>query len=256
MTAPWFIRSRPRPEARLRLICFPYAGMGASVFARWQDLLPPEIEVWGVQTPGRESRLREQPLQSLPRLAEEIAAAAAPLLTGTFAMFGHSMGAPLAFETTVLLARAGHTAQHLFVSGRRPPHVPDPDPPLRHLSDAEFVDEIARRYNAIPDAIRNDEELLALLLPALRGDIAALETHHVDERPRLAIPVTAYGGDMDPRALPEHIEAWRESTTGAFRMRLFPGGHFYLTEQRMPLVADIAATLAPIVAATTSGAPT
>jgi medium-chain acyl-[acyl-carrier-protein] hydrolase len=232
---------------RARLLCFPYAGVGASVYARWPDALPPDVEVWSVQLPGRESRFRETPRTDLVAMAHEIAGEAEPFLTAPLALFGHSMGAILAFETARALSRRGSSQpQHLFLSARRPPHMADPDSPLHTLSDADFVEEIGRRYGGIPKEILADKDLLALLLPALRADIAALELHPVTHGEPVRIPITVFGGASDARAPRPHLDAWRASTTAALDVKTFPGGHFYLTEQRAALLAEVAAVLAGI----------
>jgi medium-chain acyl-[acyl-carrier-protein] hydrolase len=247
MTTPWFVRPRAREDARMRLVCFSYAGVGAAMYARWPDLLPADVDLWAVQLPGREGRLREPPRTELRDVAQEIVAAMQGRIESPFVFFGHSMGAVLAFETAHILAARGLALpRHLLLSSRRPPHLPDPAPPLRHLSDAAFIAEIARRYGGSPAQVLESPELLALLLPALRADIAALETHVVAARPPLAIPITAYGGTSDTRTTRDELEAWRAATSAAFRVRMFPGGHFYLADQRAALLADIAGVLSAL----------
>jgi surfactin synthase thioesterase subunit len=85
---------------------------------------------------------------------------------------------------------------------------------------------------------------MSLLLPALRADIAALELHRPSARPPLPFPITVFGGSDDARTPREHLDAWRSETTGSFRVRVFPGGHFYFAAERAAVLADIAATLA------------
>ena len=141
-----------------RLFCFPHAGVGAAVFRLWPVGLPVELEMCGVQLPGRTTRLAEPAVTSLPMLADAVAQAITPYIDIPFAFFGHSMGAVLAAEVTRTLAASGLALpRHLFVSGRRPPHVPDPELPLSGLSDAEFVAEINRRYGGIPPAILQNQ---------------------------------------------------------------------------------------------------
>jgi surfactin synthase thioesterase subunit len=243
--SPWLVRTRSREHPRLRLICFSYAGMGASVYARWPDHLPQEIEVVTVQPPGREGRLLEPAWTSLQAIADKAANEIGSHIPGPIALFGHSMGAVIAHETARLLAAHGREPQHVFVSGRRAPHLADRDSPLHHLDDADFVDAIGRRYAAIPAAVLEDKDLFALLLPTLRADIAALETHPLREGVTLSCNLTAYGGVEDARVLPAELDAWRETTTGTFRARMFPGGHFYMVAERAALIADVSSTLAP-----------
>ncbi len=127
------------------------------------------------------------------------------------------------------------------------PHVPDPDSRLAGLTDADFITEINRRYGGIPREVLEDKEMMALVLPALRADIAALESCQPNAM-RIACPLTVFGGTEDSRVPAPHLEAWREVAAGPFRKRLFPGDHFYIGPRRADLLADIAMTLAPMLA--------
>jgi surfactin synthase thioesterase subunit len=87
---------------RLRLFCFPYAGGGASIYRTWPDDLPRDVEVCAIQLPGRERRLSEPPLRSLQKAVEILVGVMRPYLDLPFALFGHSMGALLAYEVARL----------------------------------------------------------------------------------------------------------------------------------------------------------
>ena len=250
MNSLWLQRFAPRPQARARLFCFTHAGVGAAVYRPWVASLPADLEMCAIQLPGRANRLNEPALTHLPELVSAVVSVLQPHLDLPFAFFGHSMGAVLSSEVArALQATGAPMPRHLFVSGRRPPHWPNPDPLLHVLSDADFVAEINRRYGGIPPEVAEHEELLALLLPALRADIHALETHLPPAgRTPLACPVTAFGGSDDPLTPRAHLEGWRAETQGAFRVRVFPGDDVYLQAQKDPLLADVAATLAPLLA--------
>jgi medium-chain acyl-[acyl-carrier-protein] hydrolase len=126
----WVLCPKPNPQARLRLFCFPYAGGGASRFRLWPDFLPPEVEVCAIQYPGREARLGESPFTQLSPLVQTLASALRLYLNLPFVFFGHSLGALACFELARQLRRQGQPEPlHLFVSGRRAPQVPNPDPP-------------------------------------------------------------------------------------------------------------------------------
>jgi surfactin synthase thioesterase subunit len=250
MPSSWVIRHAPRPSARARLYCFPHAGGGASAFRLWPRELPAELEVVAVQLPGRENRLRDPPIPSIPALVEALVPALVPELDRPFAFFGHSMGAVLAADVTRALAAQGAPRPgHLFVSGRRAPHLPPIELPFSGLPDEAFLAELQARYGGLPREILAERDLLALLVPTLRADIRALELHRPGpERRPLACPVTAFGGATDWLVPPEDLEGWRAWTQGAFRLRLFPGGHFYLDAQRAPLLADVGASMASLAA--------
>lgn len=247
-SAAWLHPWSRRADGRANLFCFGYAGGSASIFRPWPAGLPAGLNLWAAQLPGRGNRLHEAPIASIPILVEALVAALRPHLGQPFALFGHSMGAVLAFEVARHLAEnEGALPFHLFVSARRPPRMAGLDSPLHSLPDHEFVQEIDRRYGGIPAEIRQSPEVLALLLPALRADIAALETFLPAPRAPLSCPISAFGGMQDRRAPRDHLEAWRAETKGPFRIRCFAGGHFYLDARRDEVLADLSATLAPML---------
>jgi medium-chain acyl-[acyl-carrier-protein] hydrolase len=244
----WFYRPVTRPQAKVSLFCFSYAGGAASTFRLWPTGLPSWVEVWAVELPGHGRRWREPPIRTIPALVEAFIPALVPRLRRPFAFFGHSMGAVLANETArALTEREGITPCHLFVSSRRPPCMPGSETNLHTLPDNEFIQEIDQRYGGVPSELLHSPELLTLLLPVLRADIAALETFHTSKCAALPCPISAFGGAQDRRVPRNHLEAWRDHTDGPFRVRMFPGGHFYMSSQRDALLADISATLAPVL---------
>ncbi|HET8840910.1 MAG TPA: thioesterase domain-containing protein, partial [Ktedonobacteraceae bacterium] len=122
---PWLPWPSTRPQAKLRLFCFPYAGGGASMFRNWTRDLPPEIDVRPVQLPGRERRLMEDPYHHLTPLVAAVEHALLPYLLEPFAFFGHCLGALVAFELSRRL-RDEHKQlpTALFVSAHRAPQLP------------------------------------------------------------------------------------------------------------------------------------
>ncbi|MEU5687395.1 thioesterase II family protein [Streptomyces venezuelae] len=236
---PWIRRFRPRPEADVRLICFPHAGGSASYFhplAQSPTLLP-DTEVLAVQYPGRQDRRRERLLDGVPEMADRIAEALLPFDDRPMAFFGHSMGAVLAFEVAQRL-REGATGEPraLFVSGRRAPSVHRRGT-VHLLNDADLVGELRRAGGTDPRFL-DDEELLAEIIPVVRSDYRAVELYQWAPTSPLSCPVTALVGDRDPQAPVDEVEAWRQHTDGPFDLKVFSGGHFYLnTHQRG--VADV-----------------
>lgn len=241
-TGSWLVRPRPRGHARRRLLCVPYAGVGPSAFRRWCDSLPADVEVGIVHLPGREGRLREAPFSRIEPLIDAAAGALRPHLDLPFALFGHSMGALVAFE----LARRFRDERwgaptHLFVSGRRAPHLAPRRPPIAHLPDDQFVGEIRRRYNGIPDEVLRHPDLLALVLPGLRADLTLVEGYVYHPGAALPCPIAAFGGIADAEATDAELVGWRQQTTTGLSVRMFPGGHFYLQtahEELMKILTD------------------
>ncbi len=240
----WLSVRRAKPFARVRLFCFPYGGRGASLFRGWQEVLPAEVDVCPVQLPGRENRAREAPFTDVRQLAVELATALGPHLTLPFALFGHSLGAFVAFELARRLhEQNGPAPIHLFVSGQRAPHWPAPLPPIFHLPDEEFLDEVVRRYDAVPKIVRETPELRDMLLVLLRADFTMNDTYGYGEGARLTCPITCLGADGDPESREDDLRAWREHTGGRFEVRMFPGGHFFIESARTAVLGALAEDL-------------
>ena len=239
----WILRPRPRPAARLRLLCIPHAGGGASFFRGWADLFPDSVEVCPVQLPGREQRIREAPFDQLEPLVEALTEAVLRRAELPFAVFGHSNGALVGFELARRLRRMGERGPvHLVASGRRAPHAP-PRLPLTHaLPDEEFLREL-EMLGGIPDQLRGHPELLELVLPVLRADITVHETYEYGDEPPLEIPITGYAGADDQRAPPDTVAEWAFHTTREFSLRNFPGGHFFLASERERVIREVARDL-------------
>ena len=236
------VRLGGRPSPRRRLFCLPFAGGGSAAYRLWPRSLPDDLEVLAAQLPGHESRLAEPPLRSIHAMAEALRPAIEAEADLPYAIFGHSMGALVAFELAAALERDGaRPPARLFVSARRAPDEPDPLPPAHALPEPAFLDELQRRYGAIPEAIRQEPELLALMLPVLRADICAVETYAPTPGAMIRCPVDVYGGVDDTHPAPSQLSQWERVTAQPVRVRLFAGDHFYLAPQRDALTADIAA---------------
>ena len=246
--SPWVVIPRPTPNARLRLFCFPFAGGSASVFAPWGRHMPPEVELVAVQLPGRESRLGETPYSDMVALTQTLGTELAPFMDRPFALFGHSNGALMAFELARLLRRTGRRMpEHLWASGRPAPQLQLTDPPLHALPEPEFLEGL-RRFNGTPEEVLRNPEIMELIAPMLRADFSLGETYGYTPEPPLAVPISAYGGERDDEVPPEQVEAWREQTSAAFELRMFPGDHFFLIGDQAKVLAALNAELRPLLA--------
>jgi medium-chain acyl-[acyl-carrier-protein] hydrolase len=230
--------------AKIRLLCFPYAGGAPSVFFGWPELLGPEVDVIWVQLRGRGSRFLEKPLHDVKEIAEEVAAAVVKLDETPFCFYGHSLGALVAYEVARILRRDGHRQPGLLLMGAaRAPHLERILPPLAHLPDREFVDAIQTRYSGIPEAVLQDEELMQLFLPVLRADFNAYEGYRHTSEPALDQPIAAFAGSEDPVVTVDAVNEWHRHTSAAFATYTLPGDHFFLTSNRDRLVQIVKQTL-------------
>jgi len=237
---PWVVIPQPKPTARLRLFCLPFAGGNSTAFRSWANYLPETIEVAAVEIPGHGSRLSEETMKRLLPLVKAIAAGIGPHLDRPFAFFGHSMGSLLSYELAhYLRLEKGVEPVHLFFSGRGAPHLPAKEEPIHQLPEAEFVRHI-RNYNGTPKEVLVHQELMDILIPILRADFEVCETYQYFPKAPFNCPITAFGGLQDPSTNRENLQAWEKHTTGAFNLRMFPGDHFYLLEAQTTLVHAIA----------------
>ena len=235
---------KPRPDARIRLYCIPHAGGGASAYRTWQDSLPSIVEVQAIQLPGRENRLMEKPFSDAREIAAILADVIAPDLDRTYAIFGHSMGALVGFELLrELRSRNAPSAGHFFPSAFRAPQAINPDAAIHELPDMEFLNELNRRYDAIPAAALESEELLELILPGIRADTTVCDGYEYRDAPPLDCPITILGGESDPIVKRELLGPWGEQTVATSELCLFPGDHFYLQPGQEALLKLISARL-------------
>jgi medium-chain acyl-[acyl-carrier-protein] hydrolase len=235
----WLAPSLLRTDARMRLFCLPYAGAGASAYRGWVNELPAELQLCPVQLPGRENRLGEPPIDDATVLVREMVAGIRPYLDRPFVIFGHSMGALLAFELTRELRRLGFPQpRHLFLSAHRAPQLPGSLPHVHALSRADFISEL-RHLEGTPEEVLAHEELMQIAEPILRADFKLCEIYEYKPGEPLDMPLSVFGGVDDPKVTESVLEPWREQTRASMRLRIFPGGHLFLQQSRMELVSAI-----------------
>lgn len=237
-TDPWVLRYKENARASLRLFCFAYAGGTAALFRPWADALTTEVEVCGIQLPGREQRLAEKPYNRMEVLIQALAEAIYPYLDRPFAFYGHSMGALVSFELARQLRRKfDRHPMRLFVAAHRAPHLPHPNRSVHLLSPEDF--KAVLRSGETPEAVLQNEELMQVLLPALRADFEICGTYTYQYEAPLDLPFSILGGSEDTQVALASLEAWREHSTKRCSLRQFPGSHFFLRSARHLLLAAI-----------------
>jgi medium-chain acyl-[acyl-carrier-protein] hydrolase len=200
-----------------------------------------------VELPGRGSRMREPPATRLTTIIPRIAEAILEHAAKPFGLFGHSMGALLAFEVARQLRRGpGLEPQHLLVAGREAPQLPASNPGYHMLSNDELVTAL-RELAGTPGEVLESTELMDLLLPTVRADFAMVETYtYVADAP-LGHPITAFGGTRDSLVPREMLRSWRDQTTAGFTVQMIEGGHFFLHDAVAPLLRCMSEALRPYV---------
>jgi len=239
----WIRCYHPAAGSGIRLLCLPHAGGSAPFYHPVSAALAPRVEVLAVQYPGRQDRRLEPCVETIEELADHLL----PLVLERWAdrplaLFGHSMGASLGFELAGLLEQAGVHPTLLYASGRYAPSRFQPGPKLHDKDDEALLADV-RKLAGTDSRVLGDDEVLRMVLPAIRNDYRAAETYRPQRLHRVACPITALVGDADPKVSIDDARAWAQHTTGAFDLWTYFGGHFYLIEYVADVIVRISADL-------------
>ncbi|MEU7429279.1 alpha/beta fold hydrolase [Streptomyces sioyaensis] len=245
--SPWIRRFRSVPQRRARLVCFPHAGGAASFYMPLSRALADSVDVLAVQYPGRQERRHEPFRTDILDMADDIAQALTPWADVPLVLLGHSMGATIAYEVMRRLEQ-DDTARlaHLIVSCR-----PAPSRPREHPADISTHDDVLaelRRLSGTDDQLLLEQDLIDMVVPILIADYAAIRTYDHIPEPMLRTDVTAFLGVEDPSVPQDDMAAWELHTTGAFTLRLFPGGHFYFKDDPSAMARAVSELLTPLTA--------
>lgn len=242
MDSRWFRRFTPDSGDGPRLVCLPHAGGSATAYAPLARALGADVDVVAVQYPGRQERWDEEPFTAMTPLVEavagELARAVAAEPGRPYALFGHSMGAVVAWETARVLERRGlPLPRRVFLSGRGAPQARHDDRRLA-LDDAALTADV-HRLGGTDQSLLDDPDVLELLLPVLRADYRALASYRWHGGAPITPPITALIGDDDPVVSVAEAGTWRGHTGGGFALEVFSGGHFYLSDAAVPVAGAV-----------------
>jgi medium-chain acyl-[acyl-carrier-protein] hydrolase len=246
--AQWVVTPRPNPKTAIRLICIPPAGGGVSSFRGWCERLG-IAEVGLVELPGRGSRLREPVVASVPVAVHGLVDAIVRGRVAPTALFGHGLGATIAFEAARHLQARSWPVLALFVSGRRAPTLPCCGPALSGLPPEQLVEEAQRRSDVIPLDAALDRDSIELLVPGVRADFEMLDGYTYQPGAPLRCPIVACGAVSDPDVSRNDLSAWRAETSARFSLHTLAGDASYLQREREAVTALIANQLSVMASA-------
>ena len=238
----WVRRFHEGAAARVQVVCFPHAGGSASYFFPVSAALSPEFDVRVIQYPGHQDRLREPFVETVEAMAEQACAALLAVIDPPVALFGHSMGAQVAFEVACRLEQAAHIDPVVvFVSGSRAPSRSRGG--FVALGDDADVVERMRKLGGTDPRLLGDADFLQVALPAFRNDLRATEQYRRSLDARIHAPVVVMTAVDDPRTTLEEATAWRDHTSESLEVHTFDGGHFFLEQHAGRVISLIAETL-------------
>jgi surfactin synthase thioesterase subunit len=232
MNDGWFVSRETGAHAGARVFCFPHAGGTLRTFLGWQPALGADAQILAVCRPGREHRADEP----APTFAEYVDGATAAIRAACESdarpvyLFGHSLGALVAFEVTRRLADLPEL-RHLVASGCSAPSLL-PSKRVRDiakLEGREFAEAIGF-FGGLPPEVVADEELQEVLLPGLVADFHLAVGYRYAPGPPLPVNVSLINGLEDPHVGPEQIEPWRDEVREPPVRHWAAGGHFYFEE--------------------------
>ncbi|MDJ0347480.1 alpha/beta fold hydrolase [Streptomyces sp. H10-C2] len=239
----WFRRYASQAAPRRRLLILPHAGGSAGYFHTWGHRFDADTEVLVAKYPGRQERIVEPCIESMGALADAVTAALLPFLDVPVSLFGHSMGASLAYEVALRLEDLhGVRLEALYASCRKAPHRVTPK--ALDVADDEAIIRQVQRLGGTDIGLLDDPDLRDLVMPAIRADFRIVKEYEPRPATPLSCPIVGYLGDQDRDVSTADMWAWADVTTRGFDLRVLPGGHFYLAEERHTVIADLVRRMA------------
>ena len=228
----WFLTPQARPNAKMRIICFPYAGGNASTFSHWASQLPDDIELVAAQYPGRTSRIFEPMHNKMDDLVADLITAIPKYLDKPYILFGHSLGSRVAFELMYQINMLSMPKpKHFIASGSRGPQYLSSNGSIYHLKDEEFINE-SRGLNGTPQAVLDNKELMDLFLPMLKADFEIADKYCYNKNETFNCPISVLGGEEDFDISLSKLNGWGDHFTTDVDIHMLPGNHFFIDSNK------------------------
>jgi surfactin synthase thioesterase subunit len=239
-TFPSWIKLIPGRDAKSSkgaIVVFPHAGAAAASYRVLAAALAAGGDTYIVQYPQRADRLSEPAHETVHDLALGLFEAGPWASVAPLRLFGHSMGAVVAFEFARVAEAHGVAVQKLWASSGPPPCVVA-DMPELPTSDDGVLTELADLGGTDPELLA-DEEFSELLATAMRADYQAFNRYDPSPDIRIGTDIHVLGGRDDHRIGIEVLRLWETHTAGSFDLSLYDGGHFYVYDHVEAIAAQV-----------------
>ncbi len=198
-----------------------YRGLGTALAAAGTD-------AYVMQYPQRGDRLTHPAPATVTELAADLFDGGDWAALGPLRLFGHCMGAVVAFEFARLAESKGIEISSLWVSASEAPSTVAAAPDLP-MAESEIIAEMVDLGGTDPQLLA-DDDFVELLLMAVRADYSAFNRYACEADVRIAADIHTLGGDTDHRVSENMLRRWETHTSGAFTVSMFDGGHFYIND--------------------------
>lgn len=232
------------PHPHHEVLCFPHAGGSASYFQRWAQQLPAGVALRALQLPLREERLDDDPISDMRMLISQLMEELANLPPRPRILFGHSMGATVAWELALAMQHSGNPVRKLFVSGQTPPDR-QRQTQFHLASNQALITEVSR-FSATSASVFEFPALRELVLGQLRHDYALIECWQPTSSMTLTSPITVLHGTEDSEVNEPEARRWANFTLNDFKLLNWPGDHFYLTTHWQAVLRCLMQELTPL----------
>jgi mycobactin phenyloxazoline synthetase len=225
---PW-VKRFTGSTARGSVVVFPHAGGAAAAYrSLGKALSANDVNAFVVQYPQRADRRNHPAAGSIGALALELFEAGDWAATAPLSLFGHCMGAVVAFEFARIAERNGVPVRVLWASAGQAPSTATASGPLPTSDSGVLADMID--LGGTDPVLLEDEEFVELLVKAVQADYTALNAYSCRPDVRIRADIHAVGGNSDHRISREMLATWETHTSGRFTLSDFQGGHFYLND--------------------------
>ncbi|MBU3102832.1 thioesterase II family protein [Clostridium gasigenes] len=228
----------------MRLFCLPYAGGSEVIYYSWKKKLNPSIKLESIELKGRGKRYGETFYETLDEAVEDIFIhIKEKILKDDYAIYGHSMGALLAYELYYKISDLGfRKPKHIFFSGHEAPSVIKKRESTYKLSDYDFLNKVIK-LGGTSEELMNNKELFKIYLPIIRSDFLILENYNYKEMSyKIQCDVSILNGKKDDISL-DGILSWKKHVEKGFKVYNFEGNHFYMKNNVENIINVINGTL-------------